>query len=308
MSFLHQAQKTVNKLLSPFGVAVQRAEKRSWFPTKIATIRVGGYFIRLPQANPLAEIYRRVPGYMSHLGVAASLLKSKYPGLAVLDIGANVGDTACIIKSGADVPLWCVEGDDYTFGLLEGNLRQFQNVAAHKLFLGEKTGTLAATFEKSGWNATIKPDDSAAQKIQIVSLDDFLAAQPKAPEFKLMKIDAEGFDCAIIRGAQNFLRQARPALTFEYNRDNMEAIGENGLDTLSLLSGLGYSRVAFHDCDGRFFATATLSDTSFIRDLHDYADGKHGAIYYFDLTVFHRDDDETAWQFIEAERARRLNE
>jgi hypothetical protein len=139
-----------------------------------------------------------------------------------------------------------------------------------------------------------------------VSLDDFLAARPKAPAFKLVKIDAEGFDCAIIRGAQNFLRQTRPVLTFEYNRDNMEAIGDKGLDTLALLAGLGYSQVAFHDCSGRFFATTTLADATFLQDLHDYADGKHGAIYYFDLTVFHREDDDIARRFVEAERARRL--
>ena len=119
----------------------------------------------------------------------------------------------------------------------------------------------------------------------------FSPTRPGAANYKLVKIDTEGFDCPIIRGGAKFIRQTRPVIAFEYNRDNMEAIGEKGLDTLSLLSGLGYSQVAFHDCDGRFFATAPMSDTAFIRDLHDYADGKHGAIYYFDLTVFHRDDD-----------------
>lgn len=290
------------------GVALVRTPKTPWFGQKMTTIRIGNYSIQLPSASQLADIYQRIPGHMSQLRVVASLLKKKYPDLAAMDIGANVGDTACLIKSGADTPLWCIEGDDYTFGLLEQNLRQLPNASAHKLFLGEKTGALAATFEKSGWNATIKPDASAGQKISIVSLDDFLATQLKAPAFKLVKIDAEGFDCAIIRGAQKFLGRARPALTFEYNRDNMEAIGENGLDTLSLLSGLGYSQVAFHDCNGRFLATAALSDAALIRDMHDYADGKHSAVYYFDLTVFHHDDDDIARQFIEAERARRLNQ
>jgi FkbM family methyltransferase len=295
-------------MLSPMGVAIVRTPRTPWFRQKVVTIRAGNYSVRLPATSPLAEIYLRIPSHMSQLGVAATMLKKKYFDLAAMDIGANIGDTACIIKSGADIPLWCIEGDDYTYGLLEQNLRQFQNTSAYKLFLGAKTGALAATFEKSGWNATIKPDHSARQQIKIVSLDDFLAAQPKAPAFKLVKIDAEGFDCAIIRGAQRFLGQARPVLTFEYNRDNMEAIGENGLDTLHLLTDLGYSQVAFHDSFGRFFSAAPLSDGVFIRDMHDYADGKHGAVYYFDLTVFHQDDDDIARQFIEAERERRLNQ
>jgi FkbM family methyltransferase len=236
-------------------------------------------------------------------------LKKKYPGLAAMDIGANVGDTACIIKTAADIPLLCIEGDDYAFGFLEKNIRQFQNTAAHKLFLGEKTGEISAAFEKSGWNTTIKPGESAAaKKIKIAGLDDFLSARPDASAYKLVKIDAEGFDCAIIRGAVKFLKQAHPVLAFEYNRDNMEAIGEGGLDTLSLLAGLGYSQVVFHDCHGRFFSAAPMSDTAFIRDLHDYADGRHGAIYYFDLTLFHEDDAEVAEVFVRTERARRLKQ
>jgi hypothetical protein len=121
-----------------------------------------------------------------------------------------------------------------------------------------------------------------------------------------MKVDAEGFDCSIIRGAKAFLQRVRPALTFEYNRDNMEAIGEKGVETLAMLRDLGYSRVAFHDCSGRFFTSAVSTDDLIARDLLDYADGKLGLIYYLDLTMFHKDDDDVALEFINTERSRRV--
>jgi FkbM family methyltransferase len=308
MPLLNRVRLFANKVLAPYGFAVERVKKRNPWDNSLVTIRVGRYSIQAPRASQMATLYHDTPDYMSELASLVSLLKKKYPSLSAMDIGANIGDTACIIKSAADIPVICIEGDDSTFRLLEQNLRQFQNVTAHKLFLGEKSGNMAATFEKSGWNATIKPGQfPAAQTINISSLDDFLATQAIPSPCKLLKIDAEGFDCSIIRGATKFIRQSRPALMFEYNRDNMSAIGEKGLETLAMLRDLGYSEVAFHDCNGRFFTGAALSNDLLVRDLLDYADGRDGSIYYFDLAMFHQEDADIAREFISAERSRRVN-
>ena len=308
MPLFNSLRLFTNKVLAPAGLAVQRVKKNNPWGSAIVPARVRRFTIKVPRTNQVSTEYQDNPGYMSELAALASLLKKKFPGFSAIDVGANVGDTACVIKSEADIPITCIEGDDYTFALLQENIRQFQNVTAHKLFLGEKTGTMAATFEKAGWNTTIKPGQGAGtQAISITSLDDFLAAKPVAPGCKLLKIDTEGFDCSIIRGAAKFLAQSHPALMFEYNRDNMDAIGEKGTDTLAMLRDLGYSQVVFHDCNGRFFTAAALSDDALVGDLLDYADGRHGAIYYFDLTLFHREDNDVALEFIQAERARRVN-
>ncbi len=306
MTFIHATRKLANKLLSPLGVAIVNAERRPWLRKTIETVRVGRYPVQMPGISPLVQCYSQFPDSIGQLGRLASLLHGKYPNLAAIDIGANVGDTACIIKSAADIPLLCIEGDDFCFGFLEKNARQFQNVAVHKLFLGEKTEIISATVEKTGWNTTIKPDsDGSAKRIEVTSLDDFLATQPGAADHKLVKIDTEGFDCPIIRGGAKFIQQTHPVIAFEYNRDNMDAIGENGLETLAMLAHLGYSQIVFHDCHGRFFCPASMSDHALIRNLHDYADGKHGAIYYFDITIFHKDDDDVAQAFIKAEQVQR---
>jgi hypothetical protein len=126
----------VNKILSPLGWAFVRVERAPWFHRKVMTAHLGRYSIQVPGINPISTHYARQPDYMGQLGRLVSLLKVKYPDLAAIDIGANVGDTACIIKSAADIPLWCIEGDDRIFGLLEQNLRQFQHTSAHQLFLG----------------------------------------------------------------------------------------------------------------------------------------------------------------------------
>lgn len=305
---LNRLRLFTNKLLAPAGFAVERVRKTNPWGSPMVSTKVGSFTIQVPRFNSVTVTYRDNPENMSQLAALVLLMKKKYPNLSAIDIGANVGDTACVIKTAADIPLMCIEGDDSTYQLLRQNLSQLQQTSAHKLFLGEKTGNVAVTFDKAGWNTTIKPSQAAdSQSIKITSLDDFMSAQQAAATCKVVKIDAEGFDCSIIRGAAKFIRQSHPVLMFEYNRDNMDAIGENGLDTLRMLSDLGYSQVVFHDCYSRFFTDALLSNDGLVRDMLDYADGKHGAIYYFDLTVFHQDDTDVAIEFVKAERARRIN-
>jgi FkbM family methyltransferase len=305
MPFLNRARLFANKVLSPAGFAINRVRKTNPWGSRTVTTQVGRFNIQSPRSSPLRTVYEDFPGHMEQLTTLVRLLKSKYPDLQAIDVGANVGDTACIIKSAADIPLVCIEGDGDIFELLQENVSQFQGVTAHKLFLGEKTGDMAVTLENKGWNAAIRPaNQMEAQTIDITSLDDFLAGRPVSASCKLLKIDAEGFDCSIIRGAGNFLQRMHPVIIFEFNREVMEAIGENGLSTLAMLRRLGYSRVAFHDCTGRFVTDTSLSNELLVMDLLGYADGKFAPIY-LDLTVFHGDDEDAAVEFIQSERARR---
>jgi len=308
MPFLHRTRLFVNDLLSPFGFAINRVEKQSWkwFRTAV-TIQVGRYSIQTPSKSPLSVVYGHHPRPLGPLSRLTSLVRKKFFFLAVVDIGANVGDTACIIKTAEEVPILCIEGDEYIFGFLQKNIAQFQDVTARKLFLGEATKEIRASLEKNGWNLTLKPNETSTQTVNLTSLDDFIFSEPEWQTFKLIKIDAEGFDCSIIRGSTNFLREVHPVIHFEYNREGMNAIGEPGIDTLLLLSGLGYSHLTVHDPWGRFFCSTTLSEKNFIKDLHDYADSIHGRIPYYDITAFHESDSDLAAEFHEIERQERKN-
>ena len=308
MHLLHTVLKRVNDLLSPAGFTVTRTQKRPWkWGRSVTTTRIGRYSIEVPTLSPVAWHYSHAPDLVGQLGRLTSLLKKKYPGLSAMDIGANVGDTACIIKSAEDIPLLCIEGEEFTFGFLKRNIVQFSNTTAHQLFLGEKSGVASVDFENAGWNLTLKPGTGFTTTIKLTSLDDFMATQPGGQVFKLLKIDTEGFDCSILRGAMNFLRNFTPAITFEYNRGNMDAIGEPGLPTLFKLQELGYSRIVFHDQSGRFLLSTTMADHVLIKDLHDYADCVEGRIGYLDITVFHARDVDVADAFVGLERTRRFN-
>lgn len=310
MSLLHRLRQFLNDLVAPFGIGIARVSRRPWsWRRGTGMAQVGRFKIEIPQHNPLGMVYDENPQFAGQLGRLTSIVKKKYPNASAIDVGANVGDTACIIKSAEDIPVMCIEGDAATFVYLQRNIAQFRDASAHNLFLGENTAEVHANLENRGWNLTIIPNAAAASsRIKIVRLDDYIAAQPAVHTCKLLKIDTEGFDCSIVRGATRLLEEVAPVITFEYNRGNMDKIGEPGLPTLELLEQLGYSTIVFHDQDGRLLLATTLGEHALIKDVHEYADCVHGRVGYLDITTFHERDTDLASEFIAEERLIRVRE
>lgn len=299
-------KKLAKKSLALFGLYVNRTPRhlRGGRVTNLP-VTVGKFSILMRSTSLLPEVFADNPNFATEMGRLAAATLQKYPNFSFIDVGANFGDTVAMVKSFANIPILCIEGDDQCSTLLEQNTRQFSDVSIHKLFLGEKTELLQAAVEKQGWNMTIIPSrNGGSTMLQLTSLDDFLASSKDSRNYKILKIDTEGFDCRIIRGGLHYLRVTKPVIVFEYNRDNMTRIGEIGIDTLSILREIGYERILFYDPLGRLVASTTLSNVALINDLHQYANGKDGSIYYYNLCLFHGDDEDLASRFEEAERAR----
>jgi FkbM family methyltransferase len=305
MHVFHTFRNGINWLLSPSGFAVQRTRKGRWLlPSSVVETKVGKFIIKVPGLNPMYSYYETNRNFTSQLGRLTSTVRKKYQDMTAVDIGANVGDTACLIRSAENVPVICIEGDDKSFQFLQQNIAQFEKVSAFKLFLGENNRTISADLACAGWNATILPTDSeAGSTLKLVRFDEFIMAQPGWRLCKLLKVDTEGFDCAILRGAEHFIREVSPVIFFEYNRQAMDLIGEPGIDTLFRLRDWGYSRLLFHDAKGRFAGTALLSDEDAVRDWHEYADGINSDVYYLDITAFHERDGDLAIDFLNGERS-----
>ena len=109
---------------------------------------------------------------------------------------------------------------------------------------------------------------------------------------KIFKVDTEGFDTIIIRGSKEYIRIARPVIYLEFNWDNMNAIGENGLNTILALREAGYHKILFFDDKGKYILTTDLDNKELIQSLSEYADGKTGLIYYYNLCLVHEEDDD----------------
>jgi FkbM family methyltransferase len=294
-------KKIIRKIIGYFGYDFIKIMPT---PTgKEKTVKVGNYNIVLPSFNPLIVTYWNNPEMAFEISRIIRQTLEKYPRLNVLDIGANTGDTVALIKSVADIPVVSVEGDDISFSYLTRNTRQFKEVKILNQFLGEKPGKIKAVLDKKGWNTTIVPSENADTFIEIDTLDSVLQKNniPIA-DLKLFKVDTEGFDTIIMRGAWNYIRTVHPVIYLEFNWDNMNAIGENGLKTIFDLKDEGYSKVIFFDDRGRYIITTDLDNRHVIESLSSYADGKSGLIYYYNICVLHKEDEDLAEAITAGER------
>ena len=145
------------------------------------------------------------------------------PGATMIDVGANIGYYAVLAsrRVGATGTVFAFEPGAENFALLENNLRlnDCSNVVAERLALADENGRgklflsvsnpgdhrlhPAASFGDAGYDGE---PVRAAESVRLMRLDDYLA-QRGAARVDVMKVDVQGAEMAVLRGAERTLRQ-----------------------------------------------------------------------------------------------------
>lgn len=259
--------------------------------------RVGPFLVLLPRSHRLPEYRRAFPLYDTAITRLATLVHAKYPSSSVVDVGANVGDTAAAIRSGSPAPLLCVEGADEFFPILEHNARRLgAAVFLDRALVGATDSIVAGAITSGGGTARIDP--SAGGRIRLEPLEQILARHRDLPAPGLVKIDTDGFDCPIVEGSMDLWRAGNPILFFEYDPDYYP--GWNPLPMWAALGGAGYSLALVFENTGEYVSTVDLSDRIALENLHArYAGCDH--IRYADVALFPARDSDLAGRFRDGE-------
>ncbi len=143
------------------------------------------------------------------------------PGMTVVDVGANVGLYSVIASKavGRDGHVHSFEPEPLNYDLLTRNIKlnKCHNVSLHELAVGEKRGILDLFKETGsiGTQSLIKKSTSTfhnSVKVKVIRLDDFF----KNTSIDAIKLDAEGYELAVLQGGERLLKKVR-LLFFEYN-------------------------------------------------------------------------------------------
>ena len=170
------------------------------------------------------------------------------PGEVFLDVGANIGYHAAIAAQlvGPRGTVHAFEADGELHRRLEHNLAAFPWATAHACAVWDVSGSLV--FERSpdptesGWGTLAAVWDRGTGErstVRATSLDDWMdAAHP--PAVRMIKIDAEGAEMAILRGATRLLKRFSPALILEANDILLRRAGTSAADIAAHLAAAGY--------------------------------------------------------------------
>ena len=267
---------------------------------QLKKMRVGEFDIYANETHLLATYIQKFPSYSQNMHRIASVIAkfSNHEG-AIIDIGANIGDSVALIRSaGVKNPIHCVEGEQTYFGILKKNQPFFDNVFLHQTFLGEQTEALKGTLASEGGTAGF--GTSGNETIDTITLDDFVKNN-NINDLRLLKIDTDGYDLKIIRGGLTSIAQQKPVIFLEYDPYFLTKNQDDGVSTLQTLAEIGYEKTLFYDNYGRLIVAIDLSNQLMVKQLHNYVDNRQGAFAYYDICFFHKDDAKMADDFIESE-------
>ncbi|HYG35084.1 MAG TPA: FkbM family methyltransferase, partial [Clostridia bacterium] len=174
------------------------------------------------------------------------------PGDRVFDVGANVGDWSRQALTVYKIQLHAFEPFPQTYKTLQQVLSG-ANVTLHQVALSDTTGQRSFFYypeggDLSGMNSLYRrPEIEARLKknvqttnVPTETLDNFCATTGLA-KIDFLKLDVEGAELAVLRGAQELLRQNRIGfMQFEYGGTWRDA-GVTLKEAFHLLTGFGYT-------------------------------------------------------------------
>ena len=212
------------------------------------------------------------------------------PSAAVIDVGANCGDTlAAMHERNSALRYLCIEPDDAFFEYLDSNVQRIRaanagaSITTFKALVGK--GVSKATLGGSGGtkHAIVGEPASGGQKaISSVTLDGLLS---EVGGIQLLKSDVDGFDYDVIDSAEQLIRNQLPLLFFECDFGD-EAQKIEYKRTIATLEAAGYHEWIAFDNFGEL--VLKTGDVNILFQLFDYV-GRQNAgrttrtIFYFDV-------------------------
>ena len=182
----------------------------------------------------------------------AVLQKFLVPGGVMVDVGANYGifslNAARLV--GPTGKVLAFEPAQNNFSTFKKNLalNNVSQVRALRMALAEKPGRLRLYHDPDPTRNSLAPGSNAQdfEEVEVNTLDAVLKANGVA-KVDFIKIDVEGADELVCRGALETLRSCLPPVFFENNSSAALRMGLKANGTSAVLAQLGYG---FYQCEG----------------------------------------------------------
>jgi FkbM family methyltransferase len=146
------------------------------------------------------------------------------PGQKVIDIGANYGVYTLPMakRVGATGHVWAFEPASRTAEFLKQGIlaNGFAQITLEQKAVSNASGTAQLTLERNSELNSILHDESsseASETVSLVTLDECMDRYGWT-DIDLIKIDAEGEECNIVKGGRRFFERLRPLVQYELRK------------------------------------------------------------------------------------------
>lgn len=158
------------------------------------------------------------------------------PGDTVVDVGAFIGDhTLAFSKQvGAGGVVYAFEPNPVAFKCLHHNMRTCGNVVMRNMGLTDNPG-IAHLYCADG-NAASAYIADVGSEVEMTTME--LAVQWKVD---LIKIDVEGYELNVLKGAGNLINKCKPRMVIEINPEALERQNRTPEEVINWVVAHGYS-------------------------------------------------------------------
>jgi FkbM family methyltransferase len=176
------------------------------------------------------------------------------PGNIALDIGANIGAHTLHLAQfvGSNGRVFAFEPTTFAHRKLLANIALNPDLAprirAEQIMLVEAGARKLEPRLYSSWPLASEEDVHAQHRGRLMSttgaramsLDEYLESA-RVPSVALIKLDVDGYECAVLRGAANTIARLRPRLVMEIAPYVLREAGHELSDLLEIISSFGYA-------------------------------------------------------------------
>lgn len=313
-------QYLYNLAISRTGFAARIYRRLFRYATKrlniLVSYSIGGIPIQIPISHDLPFLALSSPEYSKSVGRVAAISAGKYPDAVLIDVGANVGDSAALIRSHAvNNPIVCVEGLPNFFEILQLNSIVL-DVIAVKSFVGpcarsvtlryaDNRGGNARVFEVSAARTTKGRATDLAGTYEFSSIEGIVEKAMPGRKVKLIKTDIEGYDLPALNASLNFIGKHKPIIYMELQVSDVDEDikGTSWRELWSNLAALGYAKAFYWYNSTDFVCMLDINtDLRVTEDLHNYFRNRAGKLYA-DVCIVHESDKDLADLIYATERA-----
>jgi FkbM family methyltransferase len=169
----------------------------------------------------------------------------------LIDIGANIGDTAAIMATYSNSPLVLIEPSEIYGQFLRKNIARLPNQTTVHAVMISANKTEQGILVHAGGTARFETVDGAGTQMECKSLADVSAERPS-----MIKIDTDGFDLPILEANLDFLARFQPCLFYE-NEVKDGRSREAADRVITSLHDIGYRHFALFDDSGLHIISTT---------------------------------------------------
>jgi len=248
----------------PVSFVARLLRRAGWFvrdrwPNRSVEREVGGVRMAMPWSHRLPDYMRLDPAYGANLlDLAAGL--SGGNEIAMIDVGANIGDSTLLLLDRVPGKVLAVEPDEVFLPFLRRNVVDNPAVVVEPSVLTVEERSDKFETARIGGTATLR-ESTDGTGLPTITVSELRRRHPDFADVRLVKSDTDGYDVTLVPAIASVWADSTPVLFFEYDHRASEAAGSDPMKVWDALATQGYAECAVWDNGGHPLFRASLDDT-----------------------------------------------